>query len=241
MVLIEENNRVFGEIKYQETIYNNYKAHFHNHLYIGTIKSGTLKIEFAKKTKTITANQIIIFNPYEIHKTINIDAKEYYTLCLKQEWLTKYISKNFYLNCNILESKSLHNIIIDKRNITSNLEALKIELKSLLKYQIDQDSSIKNVAKITKEYILENINKKLTLSTISKDIAYDRSYIIREFKKAYSITPKQFIIILKTNLSKDKIKEANISHLATDYGFFDQSHFNKNFKKIFAISAKNFK
>ncbi len=241
MVLIQEGNRVFGEIKYQKNIFNDYKPHFHNHLYLGAIKSGTIKVEFGKTIKIVTAKDIIIFNTFEVHKTTNIDAKDYYTLCLKQDWLEQNITSNFNLICNTLQNPKLYKIITNPSQISNNINTLKDELKSLLKYQQVKNSNIKSVAKATKEYILQNINKNISLSTIERNLGYDKSYIIREFKKAYSITPKQFIIILKTNLAKEQIKEANISHLAIDFGFFDQSHFNKNFKKIFAFPPKKFK
>ncbi len=241
MVLIKEGNRVFGEIKYQKNIFSDYKAHFHNHLYLGAIKSGKIKVDFVNETKIVKAKEIIVFNQYEIHKTTNIDAKDYYTMCIKSQWLSTNISKDFYIDSNIIQSQKLYNLITKISNINANLESLKDVLKELSKQNKNEKEEITGVAKLTREYILKNITNELNLSSIAKDLGYDKSYIIREFKKAYSITPKQFIIILKTNLAKEKIKEANISHLAIDFGFFDQSHFNKNFKKIFALPPKKFK
>jgi len=241
MVLIEDKNIVIGEIKYQPNIFNDYKKHFHNHLYLGTIKSGKIKVDFANETKIVKAKEIVVFNQYQIHKTTNIDAKDYYTMCIKSQWLSKNICENLYIDGNIIQNNKLYNLITQSSNINANLESLKDELKKLSKQNKNAKEKIAGVAKLTREYILQNIKFELNLSLIAKDLGYDKSYIIREFKKAYSITPKQFITILRANLAKDKIKEANISMLALDYGFFDQSHFNKNFKKIFAYPPKKFK
>ncbi len=241
MILIEDKNIVIGEIKYQPNIFNDYKKHFHNHLYLGTINGGKIKVDFANATKIVNAKEIVIFNPYQMHKTTNIDAKDYYTMCIKLQWLSTNISKDFYIDSNIIHNNKLYNLITQTSSINANLESLKYELKRLSRQNKNTKQELGGVAKLTREYILQNIRHEMNLSLIAKDLGYDQSYIIREFKKAYSITPKQFITILRANLAKDDIKESNISSLAIEYGFFDQSHFNKNFKKIFAYPPKKFK
>jgi AraC family transcriptional regulator, exoenzyme S synthesis regulatory protein ExsA len=43
----------------------------------------------------------------------------------------------------------------------------------------------------------------------------------------------------KINQAKNSIfntKEKNISQIASEAGFYDQSHFSKSFKKVFAIN-----
>ena len=90
-----------------------------------------------------------------------------------------------------------------------------------------------------KEYLLENIEFTPTLDNIAKNFGLSKEHIIRIFKKEFGLTPHAFMVSHKINQAKNSIfntKEKNISQIASEAGFYDQSHFSKSFKKVFAIN-----
>lgn len=59
-------------------------------------------------------------------------------------------------------------------------------------------------------------------------------------KRTYVNKNKSFTL-LKNQLAKDLLKDGlSISQTALECGFFDQSHFHRNFKKIVAITPKEY-
>jgi len=65
------------------------------------------------------------------------------------------------------------------------------------------------------------------------------------FKKEYGLSPHAYILNLKVNMAKDLLEDRNnnknLSEIALESGFYDQSHLNRNFKKSFAITPKNYR
>jgi AraC-like DNA-binding protein len=95
-----------------------------------------------------------------------------------------------------------------------------------------------------KQYILENINEQITLDDIANIVGYNKEYIIRLFKKEFGLTPHAFLINEKVNYAKNLIDQSdklNLSNIAINSGFYDQSHFTKFFKRSFAITPQKYK
>jgi len=58
------------------------------------------------------------------------------------------------------------------------------------------------------------------------------------------ITPQEFIINQKINIAKQQLLSQTKDNLITisyNNGFYDQSHFNRNFKRIFATTPNSYK
>ncbi|PHS55878.1 MAG: hypothetical protein COB17_10720, partial [Sulfurimonas sp.] len=95
-----------------------------------------------------------------------------------------------------------------------------------------------------KKYIINNINEDLTLDDISNVVGYNKEYIVRLFKKEYGLAPHAFLMNEKVNKAKNLLQNSthiNLANIASDIGFYDQSHFSKFFKKSFAIAPSKYK
>lgn len=93
------------------------------------------------------------------------------------------------------------------------------------------------------KYILDNIDEQISLKDLSIKAGYTESYITRVFKKKFGLTPHAFIVNTKVNKAKNKLlKSDNISiaELSNEVGFYDQSHLNKVFKRIYAVSPNKY-
>ncbi len=226
--LYTKDGDLFGELKFFEEIYTDYKLHSHTKLCLGIVEEGSVEIQY-EDTKKIVSNSIIVFNPNQLHKMTNIDAKNYYVLFLSNYTNTmidhivdfsKELNDTFLISCKTQDIEELQNIIHKLFNT----------------YTIQTNFSTNKFVQDIEKYI--NENDKLTTSELASLLGYDKSYFIRVFKKNFGITPHDYIINERIDTIKNQLltSENSLSELSQDLGFYDQSHLNKNFKKIFAVS-----
>ena len=93
------------------------------------------------------------------------------------------------------------------------------------------------------QYILDNVNNQITTEDISKEVNYSEAYISRVFKKKFGLSPHAFLVNQKINAAKNKLlnsKNQDISQLAVEVGFYDQSHFTNTFKRYFSLTPKQY-
>ncbi|HBI93870.1 MAG TPA: hypothetical protein DDY58_16390 [Terrisporobacter glycolicus] len=101
------------------------------------------------------------------------------------------------------------------------------------------DSEIYSNPYITKSigYINNNINKKLTIDEICQYIHLSKFYFLRIFKKEVGVTPYRYILDCKVEgVKNDLYIGIDINTLVDKYGFYDLSHLNKSFIKIYKIT-----
>lgn len=89
----------------------------------------------------------------------------------------------------------------------------------------------------TLEYINQNINKEITITEISNILFYDRTYIMKKFKKEIGITINNYISITRIYNSLILFKyNYSILNIALRNGFNSQEYFSETFKKYIGVS-----
>ncbi len=265
--LYTKDNQHYGQVKYTKEFFSNYSKHSHDMLSITAIESNSVNIEFnGFKDETLSKDELAIFNPYLVHKSTNKSSDKFgcYVLYLDVDWC-KDIQKNIFkenkdflpINLNILKNKNLYCEFIDickqillSKNIEDFSIMVEIFIIKIFKKYCDVNISLDNnekpneTIKKVKQYILDNIEEQLSLDDIAIFLGYNKYHIIKIFKKQYGLTPHAFIVNHKINKAKKMIIEDNnltIVDVANEVGFYDQSHFSKSFKKVFATSPSNMK
>lgn len=100
------------------------------------------------------------------------------------------------------------------------------------------------VAKQIKDYIDKNINEPISLTEISKSVYRSPSQVIRSFKKAYGVTPYQYIT--EERLKTAKMLLTNHSYLtiqevAFQMNFADEHYFSNYFKNKTGMSPSQYR
>ena len=202
-----------------------------------------------------------IFKPNQVHqsKAITLEPLGYYGLHIDLEWYYLNLKKLFGssighldMKVNIVEDKDIYdelkavfnNILSEDKSFEYTLENKIIDI--LRKYATLDVEIIKEENSFlceVEKYILDNIDEQITLKDISLKIGYNESYITRIFKKKFGLTPHAFIVNKKINKAKKELqnsKDLSIAQLSNDVGFYDQSHLNKVFKRMHAISPNKY-
>ena len=249
--LYTEENKIFGELKYTSKVFSDYTKHFHTHFGLALIEKGYLEITYGTEEPVTLNNQFIaLFNPRQIHRSKSINAQGYYVLFLDNQWC-KTIQKDFSFHNTILNDpkyyKDLKAIFhkILQRDVTSIEDELKACMTEIFLIYADINI-IKEKTLITqiKNLIMSKYNESFSVEDIAKYLGYDKAYLIRFFKKEVGMTPQQYILNEKVNCAKDLLSYSSfdrLSDISVNAGFFDQSHFNRNFKGLFGTTPKRYK
>lgn len=106
-------------------------------------------------------------------------------------------------------------------------------------------NNVKNLDLISRavSYIKSNYMKKITLSEVAAYVFLSPSYFSKIFKQEMKYYFNDYLNYVRIQKSKVLLLTEHISlvDIADQVGFYDQSYFNKVFKKITGVTPKKFK
>jgi len=86
---------------------------------------------------------------------------------------------------------------------------------------------------------------RISISTLAGIAGMSPFHFCRVFKKHVSVTPMQFVALVRVekakNLLKNSPENTSVSSIANATGFYDSSNFNKHFKKITGLTPTGFR
>lgn len=95
------------------------------------------------------------------------------------------------------------------------------------------------------QYVQSNIYypEKLRAEVISNNFSISEAYMGRYFKKHANETLQQYIINYKTKLIEHRLQfsDKRLNEIASEFGFTDESHFNKFFRKQRGSSPREYR
>jgi len=123
---------------------------------------------------------------------------------------------------------------------TSTQERIEI-IETFLLNKLNQGKTIENLVKTTVDTLLAT-NGSTSINQILKDDLPKRRQLERNFKKQIGISPKQLgkVLRLQTALKMLLNDNENLTSIAYESEYFDQSHFIKDFKEFIGTTPKEF-
>ncbi|WP_419768692.1 helix-turn-helix domain-containing protein [Arcobacter sp.] len=239
----------FLELRYIENITQCEKMHLHEELTITALKKGSLNISFNDSFKILKPNEIAIINSNIIHNaTLNSKSlKDGYVLYIVKNYLESlnlgisldYVflqdDKNSFINlCEILLAEDVS--LLEKEELFIEFCLSTFSLKEEIK-QVEKNSLSMKI----KNYLDENFLEDIILEDISKEFNITVVHLIRVFKKEFGLAIHSYIINKKVHRAKELLNsKLSIIEVALQSGFFDQSHLNRSFKRVFQLTPKEF-
>ncbi|MDO8685550.1 MAG: AraC family transcriptional regulator [Clostridiales bacterium] len=255
------------EALYQESLHGlELESHFHNFHEIIYVTEGSIQFSINGKTYEVNADNIIFVSNFESHelKVVQYPYKRYFIL-IKPDYLQSVITEPAMLSIfknrpphfshkislspehkhTILDKISdIYNEITDKKVFWET--ALKSDLHNLFisLYRDYRDSfplttvnkSMNTIFEIQK-YIEGHCTEQITLSQISNLFYIDMYYLSHLFKNVTGFTFKQYLLIQRIALAKDRLFHSNedITQVCINSGFNNVNHFIRIFKKFEGI------
>ncbi|PHM52798.1 AraC family transcriptional regulator [Xenorhabdus sp. KK7.4] len=239
-----------------------YGKHTHEEFSIGAIDCGHSDYFNSNIKRRIQKGSLVIINPLEVHScspTPNTNWS-YKMMYICPKWLGyvqsmvigKEVTSFIPFSINYTDDPKLYvqfqeladTIILD--NDKMKIEEDSISFFSNLFSQsnaipFEKVESKNNVSKAY-EYICGNFRNNISIKDVAVHSQLSEYHIIHAFRKAYGITPHAMQIVMRINEAKILLRQGmNIASVATELGFYDQSHFHRNFKKLVAATPAEYK
>lgn len=233
-----------------------YQKHFHEEYSIGLIDKGETNAWCDGALNLVEEGKVISFPPMMLHACRPEAGAEwkYKMLFIKQAWL-----EQLELAQRDLEQLHIPFLLAEGKNrvcrmrINQTMEALtgdgspleiEIVLIELIQALVSQNVSDlihdprhgkqdQKYVKLIHDYLHEHYTEKITMEDLEQVSGVSRFHLIRLFKKWNHLPPHAYQNLLRINYAKQELmKQRSIADIATEAGFYDQSHFTKTFGKI---------
>jgi len=261
--IFKTNKLPFLELRYISKVTSCDKKHKHDELTLTAIKTGNINIVFNDKNDSLKPKQISIINPNEVHcaTLTKIESLGCYVLYLDSNWCKNIQQSLFnnidFLNINnsLIQNKKFYSdfiklcdeLLIEYIPIIEKEEKL-VEFISNLFLQFCDTNEVQNketkgskLALKIENYLQENIENDIVLEDISQHMNLSVVHILRIFKKEFGLPIHSYLLNKKVHLAKELLsKNMPIAEVAQMSGFFDQSHLNRSFKRVFQLTPKEY-
>lgn len=230
-----------------------YPAKFHTAMEIYFVNEGTMGADINGISYTVSAGDIIIVNPLEIHKYENTGFANVSVFIFDNNYLADfkeiYNNKIFPTHLTDKEyNKEIYNILSKiPTSFTNNTTLSELAKKGYINLLLDtiikrynlidstnnQDSIMKIV-----NYIYRNINNKITLDTLAKEFNYTKTSISRLISKYLKTDLRRFVNDIRAEqvralLKNEKYNNVSVLDIALSCGFDSAATFYRSYKRRF--------
>jgi len=102
------------------------------------------------------------------------------------------------------------------------------------------DAGLRAAARV-RECLHYDTSATVDLSTLAKQAGVSRYQALRMFKRRYGLPPHSYQLSVRLALAQKALREGHQPvHVAAQYGFVDQSHFTRHFKRLLGVTPAQY-
>jgi len=234
---------------------HHFPKHFHSHYTILLVEEGINEGFTERQRYRVEPGQVLIINPGELHAGHSFDQRY---LRFRSLRITEAMLQRVYADNGVAISGDVvfETLPITDARLAQQITALSLGLAQQKgEYEVEADytsllltllSRYSNKKKTAgpeqvnrpallraERFIRDNYKADIKLQDIAAYAYLSRYHLVRQFKKHYGLSPFQYLRNLRVEEAKKRFPgAASLTQIALEVGFFDQSHFIRNFKKI---------
>ncbi len=231
-----------------------YKRHAHAEYSLGVTLHGIQDYYLEGSLQSSHQSGVMLFNPEQVHDGHAHDRKQgldYIMLYIEPSLFLEALGEPEFIRFNspIVYNRELAGDIINLYQAldTGREEALCSELllklsdnfssKRLYHRDLPDDSFLNR----SREMIYGELGGVLKLDTIAGEFGMSKFKFIRSFKARTGLSPYQFFLNCKVVQARRYLDKYHDLYAAIlEFGFVDLSHFNRNFKRVFGVTAHEY-
>ncbi len=114
--------------------------------------------------------------------------------------------------------------------------------RSYTETEIPEQMDILCLSKVI-TYIESNYRHKITIADLTKKASMSEITLYRMFKKAFNMSPLNYIISLRVAFAREMLNNSRLSiaEIAWKTGFSDSNYFSRAFKKLTGLSPRQYR
>jgi AraC-like DNA-binding protein len=93
------------------------------------------------------------------------------------------------------------------------------------------------------EYVLEHYSRPISVADLARRAELSASQLQREFRRLFGMSVGDYLLRLRLLMAQRRLRETAdaIGRIATDCGFYDQSHFTRAFKAHTGLAPQQYR
>lgn len=253
---------VLGEARFSDFRFD---RHFHLDYHVGMVTEGVQRQRHGGNTELLAPGRISLMPPGEIHDGVR-EGDGAYTLktfrlspdllgALSRE-ITGSDNEPAFASA-LLENAGLAARLIDLHStMQTDTEASPLALQSEWLTLFDcvftqsravTPQSVKGTLPLddwhrVKDYCHAHLAQKITLDELAALCSMERFHFLKLFKQTVGMTPHAWLVRLRLERAASILHRTSrsIADVAQDVGFYDQSHFNRAFRRAFGVAPSRY-
>ncbi len=226
------------EFVLSENINKKFSSHNHaKHYIISLCVKGNISVTLKDKPLQLKENDFFVVPPFMPHAVSLTHTSVLASLCIDHSFVEKY---NLQKSIKILETVLLSQEI--QEQITKcQTEFLLQAIPSIYELHLTHRPDLEKDMSVLCDRLTNHCSDSLPLENLAKDLYISKYYLIRKCKRNIGLTPHKFHLQNRIRNAQDLLfTSKSITEAAINTGFYDQSHFDKSFKKIVGISPSEY-
>lgn len=239
-----------------------YHRHFHEEYSVGWIHSGRTNAWCDGKLWEVEQGRMITFPPEMLHACHPQQglAWSYDMLFIDPMWLQGLeqrelqqihipylLSERKNAACTLQMEQTMQALMHGREPLET--ETALISLVQLLtgaedgdqKHQLTLQTDRKYVG-IVQDYLQEHFLRPILLEELEQITSISRFHLIRLFKQWQHLPPHAYQNLLRINYAKNELhRQRPIVEVATEAGFYDQSHFTRMFRRVVGVTPRQYR
>jgi AraC-like DNA-binding protein len=238
-----------------------FDRHYHLDYHIGLVVEGVQRQNFQRKSELLGPGSIVLMPPDEMHDGLSYEKQSYTQKMFRisPELLNSNITefsgkpRDAKFNGHIVENQmiwrrmvALHNMIQNRKSLAqlSIEETWLLTLEPLFnQLSLSDDQIIKgglsgqHIRRV-RDYCYAYLGDTISLESLASLCGLSKFQFLRRFKQSTGVTPHSWLVRLRLEHACMMFKRGkhNIAQVATDVGFYDQSHFNRAFRRAYGVA-----
>ena len=214
-----------------------YPKHCHISSYtIGVVLEGKLSLHVNQTETVYNTQSAFVIYPYEMHDIQSFGMYDMLVVSLKTLFLERYTLDE----AKEIVGKYREILVASKLLDVPSGDRISNELPSL--YAHHQHEKHHQPFDTIKDFLETYPEESMDGEHLSRFSAMSKYHFIRKFDESVGMTPHKFHIQNRVRKAKGLLEEtASMTEVGFSAGFYDQSHFIRNFKHLYQISPSSYK
>ncbi|MBQ1269814.1 MAG: helix-turn-helix transcriptional regulator [Clostridia bacterium] len=230
--------------------------HFHRHVELYYVISGSSSVTINDKTVTLGAGGLAVATPYDIHSYSRKTDGTAYILIVPPQYLSDFLryTKGKTISCNFIEDKEKtteisHLFTLLESAIGENTLLIRGLINTIFGYIFQALPLIDAQNTVSSEfvynvltYLKNHLSEKITLEGLAKEFGYSRFHFSKLFNDNFHCNLSSALAILRTHtaitLTENGISESDAAKAA---GFSSMRTFYRCFSQVFGMSFGSYK